>query len=90
MTEIHARSREILRLPSYALIHSLKCSLCVLLFVGFQFFGRGNMLFLFGLNVDSLPASLTATCFIPMVESSQYPSLVTDVELAKKSYQPSL
>jgi hypothetical protein len=25
-----------------------------------------------------------------MVESSQYPSLVTDVELAKKSYQPSL
>ena len=48
------------------------------------------MLFLFGLNVDSLPASLTATCFIPMVESSQYPSLVTDVELAKKAYQPSL
>ena len=68
----------------------LKCSLCVLLFDGFQFAGLGNMLFLFGLNVDSLPASLTATCFMPMVESSQNPSLVTDVALAKKSYHPSL
>jgi len=52
--------------------------------------GLGNMLFLFGLNVDSLPASLTATCFMPIVESSQNPSLVTDVALAKKSYHPSL
>lgn len=48
------------------------------------------MLLFDGLNVDSLPASRTATCFIPIVSSSQNPSFVIDVALAKKSYQPSL
>ena len=48
------------------------------------------MLLFDGLNVDSLPASRTATCFIPIVSSLQNPSFVIDVALAKKSYQPSL